>query len=150
MQCVVVDHSNGELLPERSRKNFLESLEPSFLQWIVSKHAKEKNYCFYCRTKCAVINIHERYRNNVKNIGKRNFDACGETNARESFIKWAFDNEIDLFICKHYAALKGHYSSYKYGLYLRYKKNMPKINNKRHKRNDGSRFRAVPENCDGC
>ena len=124
MQCVPIPHTRLDAPTVHQRLDGLQRADAGFLQWFVSKYSKKRSLCFYCHNKGIVVNIHERYRDNVKNVGKSNFDVLGSHKARASFMTWAVANEIDLYIRNNKHALDTEYEAYKCELYRRYKKNV--------------------------
>ena len=102
------------------RKNWV------FLQWFVSKRSKSKPVVCYSETRQTLINVHERYRSHLKNVGKSHFNATGDGSAREEFVKWMIYNDIDQYILKNLSDLEQEHSTYKTLLYARYKRRKTK------------------------
>jgi len=122
MYCVEVPHKEHALLsPLPERQQTLRNLDVAFLHWFVSRHTKDAPVLHYCVSKGIVINVHERYRNNIKNIGKKNFDLHGTHEAKTNFMQWALANEVDVYISRNYDTLQHQYKLYKECLYTRYK-----------------------------
>ena len=145
MYCVEVLSSmkHASLDPLSQRQETLERLDVAFLHWFVSRHAKEVTVLQYCVCKGIVVNVHERYRNNIKNIGKKNFDLHGSDDARMNFMQWALANELDVYIHRNYTTLQQHYKLHKEQIYMRYKQKSTKPPAKKKRRKS-----KVPESVD--
>ena len=142
MYCVEVP-THASLSPLSQRREALKRLDVAFLHWFVSRHTKDVAVLQYCVSKGIVINVHERYRNNIKNIGKKNFDLHGSDEAKANFMQWALANELDVYIYDNYTTLQQQYKLYKERLYVRYKQKLavPHARKKRRKS-------KVPESVD--
>lgn len=105
-----------------NRIKWVRHQDPLFLQWVVTKYARSVYLSIPCCSKRTIICVYEKYKSQLKNVGKRAFDICGIQNeAKLNFIHWLVNNDIDSFINKSMIDLKEEYCSHKRALYQRYK-----------------------------
>lgn len=118
---VIGHHKENITHSKEDRIAWSASLDRSFWQWFVAKHCRKTQTCFHSSKKRCVVNVYERYKCNLKNQSKRNFDVMGSDEARSFFLQWLHANDIDLYMMQHTEHYSSVYSDYKKQLYTRYK-----------------------------
>ena len=125
MRCLNVPGPLSNLPHESldTRRKYVYTLDAAFLQWFVGRHSKKQFLCIYCTSKGSVVNVHERYRSHVKNVGKSKFDICGTEESRAAFVHWLISNDIDAYIKTNANKLHEDFDKFKLQLYAKYKAN---------------------------